>query len=176
MKSFLFWCVTFLLAGSVQAASFTFTGFYHEESDEWQPTASVWGYFESQDLNGDGIHERYEVSEFFIGDQRFIGGCGEASICGLFRFSWVPGGALDFHAGYGMLSPETGEAWADYSFETGFGQRSIWNTGGGWNSNTYSWRPETTVQICGVPDPGAYAMLALGLAVVGLRRMSDRRR
>lgn len=170
MKSVLVWLVTLTLAGSVQAASFTFTGFYHEQTATWQPTASVGGWFESHDLNGNGIHERGEVTEFFIGDQRFVGGCGEASICGLFRFSWTPGGALDFYAGYGMLSSETGEAWADYSFETGVGLRSIWNTGSGWNGNTYSWRPETTVQISGVPEPGAYAMLALGLAILGWRR------
>ena len=158
------------LWGNAQAAQFTYTGFYHEETAQWRPTASISGYFESHDLDGDGIHERNEVTEFVINGQRFVGGCGEASLCGLWNFSWVPGGALDFSASYGMLSSETGEAWADWKIDSGVRVHSIWNTGSGWKSDTLSWRPETTLLMTSVPEPGAYAMLAVGLAVIGLRR------
>jgi hypothetical protein len=167
MKKFLSFLPAALFACSAHADSvsytFSFTGFFHEQSAQWLPNASLTGSFEGDDINRNGLYELGELSSFTIGEQPYIGGCREADICGLFEFSYSRRGTLDFHASWGVFD-ENFEAYAGGSVRTGEYARSFSPSG----SQTYYWRPETTFNISPIPEPAVFAMLALGLSVIGL--------
>ncbi len=145
--------------------SFSFVGFYHVQSSQWLPTARINGSFEAEDLDGNGLYDRSEVSSFWLGDQPYIGGCREADICGLWTFSYARGGPLNFDAGWGVFGSNF-EAYAGGSAKTGDRISSFSPSG----VNTYLWRPETVFAITPVPEPATYMMLAGGLALLALRR------
>src|SRR5690349_9948963 len=68
------------LAGSAHAEStfreFTYIGLFHEEGGQFLPNASIYGHFDSDDLNGNGVIERNEVTSFVINSQEYVAGCG----------------------------------------------------------------------------------------------------
>jgi hypothetical protein len=167
MRTFLTLLLSALVACSAQAETvphaFRFTGFFHEQTAQWLPDASLIGSFEGDDANGNGIYELGELSSFFLGEQPYIGGCREADICGLFEFSYVRGGPLNFSASWGVFD-ENFEAYAGGSVRAGDFARSFSPLG----SQVYLWRPETIFSISPVPEPAVFAMLALGLALIGL--------
>ncbi len=167
MKTFLPLLLPALFSCGAQADtvphSFRFTGFFHEQTAQWLPDASLVGWFEGDDANGNGIYELGELSSFFLGEQPYLGGCREADICGLFEFSYVRGGALNFYASWGVFD-ENFEAYAGGSVRAGDFARSFSPLG----SQVYFWRPETAFNITPVPEPAVFAMLPLGLALIGL--------
>ncbi len=152
---------------------FSYTGFFHEEAAQFLPTASLAGYFDSDDVNGNGVLELSEVTSFVLGGQQYVGNCGEAFICGLFEFSYVPGGTLNFYTSWG--TDPWGEGFAGGSVRTGVDARSYSYSPAGATSSTYRWTGQTIFNITPVPEPQTYIMLALGLAVLGLSARRIRR-
>ena len=162
-----------LLAGSAHAGStfreFSYTGLFHEEAGQFLPDARVQGHFVSDDLNGDGILEHSEVTSFVLGGQQYVGDCGpDVFLCGLFEFSYTPGGALLFEtswttdpwneAGIGGGEALSGVEFKEYSYWLGVPR-----------STTLRWTEDTRFEISPVPEPATCGMLALGLGVLALR-------
>ncbi|NHZ44686.1 PEP-CTERM sorting domain-containing protein [Massilia aquatica] len=161
-----------LLAGSAQAGStlsqFTYTGFFHEEAGQFLPNAHIDGYFETEDLNGNGVLERSEVSSFVLNGQQYVGGCGpEVFLCGLFDFSYTPGAALSFNSAW-STDPwnEAGVAGGEALSGVEVKEYSYWM--GNAASYTLRWTGDTLFTISPVPEPATCAMLALGLGVLAL--------
>lgn len=162
-----------VLAGSAQAESifhdFRYTGFFHEEAGQFQPNARISGQFVSDDLNGNGVVERSEVSSFVLNGQQYAGGCGaEVFICGLWEFSYTPGGALNFYTTWST------DPWGEFGVAAGTARSGVqvkeYSYGpGGSASYTLTWTEATMFEISPVPEPATYGMLALGLGVLAWR-------
>ncbi|NHZ34563.1 PEP-CTERM sorting domain-containing protein [Massilia rubra] len=162
-----------LLAGSAQAGStlsqFTYTGFFHEEAGQFLPNAQIYGYFETEDLNGNGVLERNEVTSFVLNGQQYAAGCGpEVFMCGLFEFSYAPGAALSFSTSWST------DPWGEFGVAGGQAvsgievkEYSYWM--GNSASYTLRWTEDTLFEISPVPEPATYGMLALGLGVLAWR-------
>lgn len=165
------------LAGSAQAdptlSQFTYTGFFHEEGGQFLPNAWISGHFITDDLNGNGLLERSEVTSFVLNGQEYVGWCGaEVFMCGLWEFSYTPGGALNFHTTW-STDPwgESGVAAGNARSGVEVKEYSYWM--GNSASYTLRWTDDTLFEISPVPEPATYGMLALGLGVLAL---SSRRR
>jgi hypothetical protein len=168
---------SFLIAAAALATSaqaqpltrhFSFTGFFHEQAGQFLPDASLSGYFDSDDVNRNGVLELGEVSSFVLGDQQYVGNCGDLYICGLFAFSYIPGGALNFHTSWS--TDPFGEYTAGGSVRTGVAAVSHSYT----TTNTYRWTEQTRFEISPVPEPATYSMLLLGAATLALYSRSRR--
>jgi hypothetical protein len=169
---------SFLIAAAVLSASahaestfreFSYTGLFHEEAGQFLPNVKVGGNFYSDDLNGNGIVERSEVSSFVLNGQQYVGDCGaEVFLCGLFEFSYTPGGALMFETAW-TTNPwdEAGVAGGEAYSGVEFKEYSYWL--GVPASTTLRWTAQTVFSISPVPEPASYGMLALGLGIVALR-------
>lgn len=162
-----------VLASSAQAGStfreFSYTGFFHEEAGQFLPNARVQGHFVSDDLNGDGRLEHSEVTSFVLGGQEYAGDCGpDVFLCGLFEFSYTPGGALVFETSW-TTDPwnEAGIAGGEARSGVEVKEYSYWM--GVPESTTLRWTGDTRFAISPVPEPATYAMLALGLGVLAWR-------
>lgn len=160
------------LASSAHAEStlsqFSYTGFLHAESGQFLPNQRMDGYFDSEDLNSNGTIERNEVSSFVFNGQRYVDGCGpEVFMCGLWEFSYTPGGALNFHAAW-STDPwdEAGVAGGEVISGVELQEYSYWL--GNSAVSTLRWTENTTFSITPVPEPATYGMLALGLGVLAL--------
>ncbi|WP_164558093.1 PEP-CTERM sorting domain-containing protein [Massilia atriviolacea] len=168
-----------LLAGSARAEAtfrqFSYTGFFHEEAGQFLPNARVQGHFVSEDLNGDGRLEHSEVSSFVLGGQEYVGGCGpEVFLCGLFEFSYTPGGALMFETSW-TTDPWNEAGIAGGEAISGFEVKEYSYWMGNPASYTLRWTEDTLFEISPVPEPATYAMLALGLGVLAWRGRRLRR-
>ena len=162
------------LATSAHAATtisqFTYTGFFHEEGGQFLPNASIHGYFETDDLNANGVLERDEVTSFVLRGQEYVGWrCGpEVAMCGLWEFSYTPGASLNFYTSW-STDPwnEAGVAGGTARSGVEIKEFSYWMG----NSATYTLRftEDTIFEISPVPEPATYGMLALGLGVLAWR-------
>ncbi len=161
------------LAGNAHAeptlSQFTYTGFFHEEGGQFLPNASIYGYFITDDLNGNGVLERSEVSSFVLNSQEYAGWCGaEVFMCGLWEFSYTPGAALSFSTSWST------DPWGEFGVAAGQAtsgvevkEYSYWM--GNSASYTLRWTEDTEFAISPVPEPATYGMLALGLGVLAWR-------
>lgn len=161
------------LAGNAQAdptlSQFTYTGFFHEEGGQFLPNAWISGSFITDDLNGNGVLERSEVTSFVLNSQEYVGWCGpEVFMCGLSEFSYTPGAALSFSTSWST------DPWSEFGVAAGRAtsgvevkEYSYWM--GNSASYTLRWTEDTEFEISPVPEPATYGMLALGLGVLAWR-------
>ncbi|MFD2368372.1 hypothetical protein [Pseudoduganella sp. GCM10020061] len=156
---------------------FSYTGFYVEDQAKFEPNYTWRGEFSGTDVDDDGVIEFDELSSFrlFIYDYG-IGSpdyCDVGTYCELQAFSYHLTGDLSF------------TTWTRYSDENG--SSSTWTIiageristellradGSTGSSNVY-WTAQTRFEITPppmpVPEPAAPAMLAAGLAILGVLR------
>lgn len=160
--------------------AFSYTGFYDREAAAFLPDSTLSGSFTGFDADGDGVLERDELTSLTIGTTDYVACAANSNAtwhCGADSFVFSPDKGLSFSLGeYGGDAEgwvgsghivTTGEAVYDYQY----------------NPNTTTehhldWTAATSLSmISTVPEPGAYAMLAAGLAAIGLvGRMRPTRR
>ena len=181
------WLSATLLAASFLAVSadaaagtwnFSYQGFTNAGTGQFDPNYSLTGGFTGSDLNGDGTLTVNELTELIIDGLPYLEltswgaqiGCLLGTTnkidCTLDRFSYTPGGQLDFAArddfyDYGITYTKI--------FVTGHyiddAVSSWWGEG---SSTRYLWSPQTTFTIVAqpVPEPSAVLLLTSGLALV----------
>lgn len=156
----------------------------HKESGKLADESFI-GYFIGTDLSGDNVLTQDELSAFTWGSFGFapageLASCAIATMCMLKDFAYNIGtGTLDFTstAKYYMSDGSTTYTMIAGESYTVAGYSSM---GGG--TATYLWTPDTrlTVAIAPVPEPANMAMLACGIAMLGIigtrRRRWDARR
>lgn len=163
------------VAAHAQASHWTFsyTGFYDREAAMFLPDATLSGSFSGVDANGDGVLDRDELTSLTIGTVDYVAcaaGSNATYHCGADSFRFSPGSGLSFSVGEYGGDPEgwvgsghivtTGDAIFDYQYNP--------NTS---TEHHLDWNPSTTLSIMSmVPEPASYAMLAAGLAAIGLFR------
>ncbi|CUI05710.1 PEP-CTERM sorting domain-containing protein [Massilia antarctica] len=93
-------------------------------------------------------------------------------MCGLFEFSYTPGGALNFYTAWSTDPWGEGVAGGHAISGVEVKEHAYWP--GGSASYTLRWTGNTVFHITPAPEPASYGMLALGLGVlaVGARRRS----
>lgn len=161
------------LAAHAQSSHWTFsyTGFYDREAAQFLPDLTLSGSFSGVDDNGDGALERGELTALTIGATDYVacaGGSNATYHCGADSFRFSPEGGLSFSVGEYGADPEgwvgaghivtTGNTWYDYQFNPG-----------STHEHHLDWTQATTLSVLSaVPEPASWAMLAAGLAGIGL--------
>lgn len=171
-----------LAVGSASAASqtwnFAYAGFFDVLSGEFDSNYRISGSFTGADDNHDGVIGKEEISEFIVNGTDYIG-CAESSpyaYCGADSFSYQLGGSLAFTAGTGSRDPE-GLYYNSHVIRAGLNEIAL--TMSPYDERThlsYQWTSETQFSIGSltsggvtppVPEPGTWAMVLTGLALVG---------
>jgi MYXO-CTERM domain-containing protein len=175
---------TALLLGSALAQAqsahwtFNYTGFYDQEAAVFLPDMQIAGSFTGSDLDADGILEIGELSSLTIGSMDYIA-CAAGSNtwyhCGADSFTFSTDKGLSFSLGEYGSDPEglhsgghlieTGKLSYDY-------QITPYNT----SEHHLLWTGDTVLSMVSaspvspVPEAPGWAMLAAGLAGIGLWR------
>lgn len=149
---------------------FTYTGFFDELAGHFAPEHVLSGEFTGEDRNGDGAIDFDELDTMLIYGERNYKGCqGSESpyyACGVGPFHFGPGNDLSFSLGEEFHDRprlrgrghtiDTGDR--DWSYDIVNGVEVPFRF--------YRWTPATTLQVTVVPEPGGWAMLAGGLAIL----------
>jgi PEP-CTERM motif len=161
-----------------QTWTFSYTGFYDEEAAAFLPTLQLAGEFTGADLNHNGAIDRAELSSLTVGDIDFIGCAASSNAyfqCGTGSFSYLPGRALNFTVGLSATDPE-GLVGGGHFIETGNVDYSYRFTPYATTERHLHWTAQTALAILSpVPEPGAYAMLGIGLLGLTVRQARRRR-
>jgi hypothetical protein len=178
--------LTLALAGLPARAdtfwTFGYTGFLLKETGEFQPGYRLDGFFAGTDANADGVIAKDELSRFNLnGFDYFEGsfyGC-YGSWCNLNAFSYRPGdGQLSFDADW-HYSDEA--VYTSTRTVTGLSHLSHEERGyprmDQVSNYTYLWTDQTRFAIAPppVPEPAMAALLAGGMAVLGVARVRRQR-
>ena len=145
---------------------FSFAGFYDQEADAFLTDETINGSFKGNDLDSDGLLEKDELLALVVGETDYIA-CAAGSnawyTCGATAFSFSPDAGLSFAVGSYGSDPEgwvgggrlitTGDLHYAYDF----------NPGGTHERHLY-WTSDTRLTLISqAPEPGAWAMLGVGL-------------
>jgi hypothetical protein len=167
-------------AGAVHAApiniSFTYEGAYYTNDDDeryWQPDATLSATFTGEDLNGDAVIEKSEVTSLFaLGIDFFTPNTANETYT-ISEFSYRNTSDFSIKVSYN----------ADYSFDDTLNR---WNDWASWGPKWQYWGNSSTslerynnwsgtedtvaTVVSSVPEPTTVAMLGLGLSIIGLSR------
>ncbi|AVR95392.1 PEPxxWA-CTERM sorting domain-containing protein [Pseudoduganella armeniaca] len=179
-----------LVAGGASAASqtwnFAYAGFFDALSGEFDSNYRISGSFTGADINHDGVIGKEEISEFIVNGTDYIGSAQNTpySYVGAEAFNYRIGGQLNFTAGTGARDPE-GMYYYSHIIRAGLNELDKVLTPYDERTNmSYEWTDETQFSITSmtsggvtpaVPEPGTWAMILTGLALVGgaARRRKD---
>lgn len=189
-----------LLCGSLahaQSANWTFsyTGFYDRESAVFLPDVQLQGSFSGNDVNGNGVLERAELTSLLVGSKNYIACAGDSNAyyqCGADSFTFSSKG-LSFSLGEFGSDPE-GWVGGGHLIESGKLRHDYQFNPGGSSEQHLLWTGATLLQLApvlamatdagasadvprtntaAVPEPATWTMLLFGFALVGgaMRRM-----
>lgn len=153
--------------------SFSYTGFYDREAALFLPDMTLTGAFTGFDANGDGMLERAELKSLTVDGIDYVACAANSNTtyhCGADSFRFSPDAGLAFSLGEYGGDPEgwvgaghivtSGATVYDYRYDPKLS-----------SEHHLDWTDRTALQMVStVPEPGAYAMLACGLAALGLYR------
>lgn len=173
-------CTGFGAHANEQSWAFKYTGFLFSAypNTEFLPDYTLSGSFKGTDLNNDGTLVTSELSSFMFPAELIgcttVHGPESTSTCSLQGFSFTPAtGSLAFQTYWHL------EGWdppRESSHIVIAGQYEVWESylsGGGLNYSRYEFTPATTLELTNltpVPEPASWAMLAAGLATLGVAR------
>lgn len=173
-----------LLAASCAASAatdtwtFTYQGFQNQSTGMFSSDAIFTGSFSGNDVNRNGVIEKSELSSLFIDSIDYAtcaAGTGTFFRCGMENFSYEIGGKLDFTTSLDSIDPQT-YAGETFYYQTGvlayerrFNAQAATLEDLRWTNRTQfaiSGGPTSGAEIPAIPEPGTWAMLAAGLAVI----------
>lgn len=165
-------------ASAANTWQFSYVGFLDEENWTFAENHTISGSFTGNDANSDGVLDLGEISQFVLDGTDYMA-CATGSpfnYCGTDRFRYELGGKLDFSAGTASSDPE-GFNGGGYVVRAGIETYSYRFTPYSESrSGGYLWTDETKFSITSlssggvtpaVPEPGTWAMILTGLALVG---------
>lgn len=169
--------------------TFSYTGFYDQEARSFLPGTTLSGTFHGDDADGDGVLEREELAGFEIGGKDYVA-CAAASNayyhCGADRFTFSAAHGLSFSLGEYGSDPE-GWVGSGSLIDTGSMSYAYQFNPSAMSEHHLLWTRSTTLQMAqlpavaaagalpqatvtlaaAVPEPGTWALLALGAAGLG---------
>jgi hypothetical protein len=157
---------------------FAYQGFHDSATGSFDGTRLLTGSFTGADGDHDGIVGRGEITALVLGGMDYVacqGDSNEYYHCGTDAFSYTPGGALYFSAGVWGSDPE-GWVGSGHTYIAGDREYEYRFHLDEWEDHTYRWTPQTTFAISPAPEPGAWALLPPGLAILRLAAARRRRR
>lgn len=175
MKTTKLFVLALLLLGVVQQAAaatwqFSYTGFYHLQTGMFEPDYVIFGSFSGTDTNHNQTIDADELTQIEVSTSSKYLSCTSGSstyyYCGM-SFSYQPGTQqLSFSFLHTTTDPE---GWRNTYSSVTTGVAYIeaiyfpWRT----QEDDYNWTGQTVFAVSGpVPEPGTYAMLLGGLALL----------
>ncbi|WUR14141.1 PEPxxWA-CTERM sorting domain-containing protein [[Empedobacter] haloabium] len=165
-------------ASAANTWQFAYVGFFDEDNWMFVQDRTITGSFTGSDVNHDGIIEKEEITEFVLNGTDYMA-CSSMNspynYCGTDRFRYELGGKLDFSAGTAGTDPERIYG-GGYVVRAGIEEYSYrFTPESETRSGAYLWTDETRFSITSlssggvtpaVPEPGTWAMILTGLALV----------
>lgn len=165
-------------AGGPTTWTFSYTGFYNQNSGLFDNGYQLAGSFTGSDMDSDGFIGKSEITAFSLGGTNYVACAGDSNdyySCGVDTFNYKVGGKLEFFASIRGSDPE-GQVSAGHYIHAGVGEfryrdTPYWSSESAnlWTADTYfkiSPEMKSGGSVPAVPEPGTWAMLATGLLLV----------
>jgi hypothetical protein len=155
----------------VRVFNYSYTNFYYNYSET---NNTFTGQFSVEDKNGDGVYGMSELLTFDFNREGYLpcsGGSYFVDVtCSIRRFSYQPGGQLDFSMEKSIRS-DSGDSGFSVTSGAYFAYTYWPPVGGPPATGVYQWTDYTYLSIAAVPEPQTWMMFSAGLlALAGAAR------